>query len=438
MCKRVILVAFLTCIIAAAASSDEMGLLWQRNAQFGIYSQCQYLRPSHTNSTLIVSSLVLNPPFNVSVNVASSDTEVFVDSKSGDVTTSVYGTHFSAVEQDDQRQTLRVTMYRADADSKFTSLWSKDCTAGDWLQNNGGCGIGQIRPIITRDNVVVLLTTDFFRQTATVLGLYSSSGNIAFSIPIPLVGYEGWGSDVSADGSLGVFLVRTTQASTTSWVLAYDLSLNSTHRALLRDMAEYTIEALCMSPDKMWLALGYQYIMLYYYNSAKQMYEGQGMIMAPNSDARALSCVVDNDSKILAIGWVSRGTSQSIIDTYTLTPQYPTPLRWRYTYVANPRTTKKDAPWSLSVMASREKQNTYWIVVGGWGDGDYTNPQVELFREDKGTPVAVYETTGSIFAVDVTYTDENTILVTACGKYRHANDISDGGNLYSLFYRPQA
>jgi hypothetical protein len=72
------------------------------------------------------------------------------------------------------------------------------------------------------------------------------------------------------------------------------------------------------------------------------------------------------------------------------------------------------------------------LAIASWG-GNF--PEIHVFERGAATPIAIHDTPGTMFDIDVVAAGAGEWWVAACGKHVHAGTSGRGADLYALRIR---
>ncbi len=136
-------------------------------------------------------------------------------------------------------------------------------------------------------------------------------------------------------------------------------------------------------------------------------------------------CTFSENGNTLAVGWYPTSYDGNVIQCFN--PQTST-LLWTYDYIQSSGE-YQDIPVDIAVTDQGD-----FFVIGSWGSQFNTNHEIHVFSRDNSTPVFTVDAPGSIYSVDICNQSSGGFLVTACGKHVHANEMGNGGDLFSIQY----
>lgn len=184
-------------------------------------------------------------------------------------------------------------------------------------------------------------------------------------------------------------------------------------------------DALAISGDGRYLSWGWSTVYLREWNGSTY----QQIWTRTKSGYYASECALSIDGSRLAIGWYEYPSfAHTTIETFELPSMS---LAWSYDYLpptgsdGGARTT--DVPSEMVWSTDGEM-----LAIASWG-GNF--PEIHVFEREAARPIAVHDTPGTMFDIDIAAAGGGEWWVAACGKHVHAGTSGRGADLYALRIR---
>lgn len=184
-------------------------------------------------------------------------------------------------------------------------------------------------------------------------------------------------------------------------------------------------DALAISGDGRYLSWGWSTVYLREWTGSTY----QQIWSTTRPGMYASECALSIDGSTLAVGWYEYPSfARTVIEVREL-PSLS--LLWEYDYVAAgasdvPADRERITDVPSEMVWSTDSQH---LAVASWG-GNF--PEIHVFGRAVSTPLAVMDTPGTMFDIDVVTTQLGETYVSACGKHVHAGQSGRGADLYAL------
>ena len=178
-------------------------------------------------------------------------------------------------------------------------------------------------------------------------------------------------------------------------------------------------EPLAMSGDGNLVAAGFSWLRVWEWNGSTY----QVKWTASWGYNYLMQCAFSEAGNLLVAGWYPASYDRNVVQCFD--PESSTPL-WTYNYTQSGGS-YQDIPEDIAVTSQGD-----YFVVGSWGSQFNTNDEIHVFSRGSSTPEFTVDAPGSIYDADICHRANGTILVTACGKHVHANEMGNGGDLFSI------
>jgi len=190
-------------------------------------------------------------------------------------------------------------------------------------------------------------------------------------------------------------------------------------------------DALAISGDGQYIAWGWSNLYLRRWNGSTYA----PLWQTSKSGFYVTECALSPNNDRLAVAWYNNATyDENLIEMYDL-PGHA--LQWEFFYGGGsqpahapafdpPREPPRDPTEIVSEMVFSPEGS--FLAASSWGS---TYPEIHAFAVDSPTPLAAFDTPGSMFDVDICPAG-GFVALTACGKHTHAQISGRGADLYSL------
>ncbi len=381
------------------AEAGRAGLeeIWHRH-----YTDATYTTTAICGASgVIAAGTYLNPPKQVEVvpiegsgtpNWTYAGTEFYVDaSRDGSIIAAV----------DYNQPALTVTVHCWEAGSAVP-LWSTTIS-------NASRGSSRTVDVSADGSTIAVLVTMQTGSPAARLYLFSPASSTPLGI---FDGPGGFARNVSLgdDGRFAAFIGLATM-----YVVDRDLGTIRWSGSM-----GASSDPVAISTDGNYLAYGWTTLKMLQWNG--QIYTT--VWIATGGTFSLGTCAFSGDNQTCISGWYRNDFRQNRIRPFAVTSS--TPL-WTYDYVQS-NGVYQETPYDIAVTPAGD-----FFVVGGWGDIENLNPEVQLFSREQPAPLATFDTPGSMFDVDLRG-GATGLIITAAGKAVHGNQTGRGGDCYSLRY----
>ncbi|MCK4413594.1 MAG: T9SS type A sorting domain-containing protein [Candidatus Eisenbacteria sp.] len=178
-------------------------------------------------------------------------------------------------------------------------------------------------------------------------------------------------------------------------------------------------DPLGLSGDGSLVAAGFSWLRVWEWNGST--YDTKWTTICGSNILR--QCIFSDAGNLLVAAWYPTSYDQNVVQCFD--PASSTPL-WTYDY------TQSGGSYQDIPVAIATTNHGDYFVVGSWGSQFNTNDEIHVFSRESSTPEFTVDAPGSIYDVDICHRANGTILVTACGKHVHANEMGNGGDLFSI------
>ncbi len=306
--------------------------------------------------------------------------------------------------------------YDAAALSVTVRCWQAGSAIPLWSTAIASASRGSERTVsVSADgSTIAVLVTMQTGEPAARLYLYSPASPIPIGI---FDGPAGFARNLSlgADGRFAAFIGLATAyvADRDAGTIRWSGSMGASN------------DPIAISTDGNYLSFGWTSLRMMQWNGTAYA----TLWTIPGGGYSLKTCSFSDDGQTFASGWYRSDFYQNRVRIFAMPSSSPL---WTYDYPVSGGA-YQDIPSDIALAPNGET-----LVVGSWGDQLGINPEVHLFGRDQPTPLATFDTPGSVFDVDLMPDGEGGLFLTACGKTIHANQNGRGGDLYSLRYAGSA
>jgi hypothetical protein len=401
--------------VAPAPAQDDYELLWHRYLLDPIYTTVGVSEPGKT----VLAGNYLNPPRQAEAIPVFSDgtpdwvfpgTEFYVDAaRQAEV--------FAGLNCVSGDSTVTAMEW---ASGSSTPLWTYRVSPCRPLDANGWSAGKGVQ--VSDDGSTIAVVVNMFvakALQARLLVFDAGSGNPVVEYDLPGANAAS-ASAITPDGSyIAVY----------AWpnIYVYDTDANALRWSGSCGAGN---DALAISGDGRYLSWGWSTVYLREWTGSTY----SQVWTRTKSGYYASECALSIDGSRLAIGWYEYPSfAHTTIEVFELPSMS---LAWSYDYLPPPGSDGGGGSRATDVPSEMVwSPDGEVLAIASWG-GNF--PEIHAFAREASRPLAIFDTPGTMFDIDVVTGGAGEWWLAACGKHVHAGTSGRGADLYALRIRDWA